>query len=269
MKTIGMLVGLWLFATSLSLAAETRETRLISDQRPLTIVLRKDHEHRLRFPEPVLIEVPEDFLVSAKLLQTDSQVVYITPSRLLEAQRLVALSQDRDRIYLLDISVSEKASLSDYLIEEPSLIAAQTDEEAVPVAKPRNPAPVELTRYAAQALYGPVRLLPRRTPIRPIAAPEIAGNLDLIRSQRGESFHVRTVAAWRGYGLHLVAIEIQNLSPLLVRLDPRLVRGNWVTVTSQHAHLGPRGTPEDKTTLYLVSRNPLVQTLEELAYGRY
>lgn len=252
--------------------ATPTETRLVVDQRPLAITLRKDHEHRLHFPEPVMIEVPDGLLTSAKVLQADAQVVYITPTQVSVVQRVIALSQDRDRFYLLDLRVSDDGERTDYRIEEASLLAAARETETTETAaieKPRNPAPVELTRYAAQALYGPTRLLPRSSAIRPLAAPTIAKDLDLVRSQRGEAFAVRAVAAWRGYGLHLVAIELQNLSPLRVDVDPRLVRGNWATVTAQHTYLGPQGTPEDRTTLYLVSRNPIAQTLEELAYGRY
>lgn len=262
-----------LFIGNSSFAQATpTETRLVVDQRPLTITLRKDHEHRLHFPEPVMIEVPDSLLTGAKVLQADGQVIYITPTQVSDVQRVIALSQDRDRFYLLDLRVSDDGERTDYRIEEASLLAAAREAESaesVEVEKPRNPAPVEITRYAAQALYGPTRLLPRSPAIRPMAAPSIANDLDLVRSQRGETFAVRAVAAWRGYGLHLVAIELQNLSPLHVDIDPRLVRGNWATVTAQHTYLGPQGSLEDRTTLYLVSRTPIAQTLEELAYGRY
>src|SRR5690606_41118799 len=64
-----------LFIGNSSFAQATpTETRLVVDQRPLTITLRKDHEHRLHFPEPVMIEVPDDLLTSAKVLQADGQV---------------------------------------------------------------------------------------------------------------------------------------------------------------------------------------------------
>ena len=265
-------VSLFLLVYCGAIQATPAETRLVADQRPMAITLRKDHEHRLHFPEPVMIEVPDELLTSATVLQADAQVVYITPTRASETQRVIALSQNRDRFYLLDVRVTDSAERTDYRIEEASLLAAAREAEPVGSSmsdKPRNPAPVELTRHAAQALYGPTRLFPRSSAIRAIAAPQIASDLDLVRSQRGEAFALRAVAAWRGYGLQLVAVEIQNLSPLRIDLDPRLVRGNWATVTAQHTYLDPQGTPEDRTTLYLVSRNPIAQTLEEMAYGRY
>src|SRR3546814_3795830 len=37
-------------------------------------------------------------------------------------------------------------------------------------------------------------------------------------------------------------------------LDPRVLQGDFLTATFQHEALGPRGTPEDTTVLYLVTR---------------
>ena len=40
----------------------------------------------------------------------------------------------------------------------------------------------------------------------------------------------------------------------LVALDPRVLQGDFLTATFQHEALGPRGTTEDTTVLYLVTR---------------
>src|SRR3546814_4150424 len=47
-----------------------------------------------------------------------------------------------------------------------------------------------------------------------------------------------------------------------VTLDPRVLQGDFLTATFQHEALGPRGTPEDTTVLYLVTRgHSLAQSL--------
>ncbi|WP_407604367.1 DUF3438 family protein, partial [Pseudomonas aeruginosa] len=45
-------------------------------------------------------------------------------------------------------------------------------------------------------------------------------------------------------------------------LDPRVLQGDFLTATFQHESLGPRGSPEDTTVLYLVTRgHGLAQSL--------
>src|SRR3546814_1327376 len=48
--------------------------------------------------------------------------------------------------------------------------------------------------------------------------------------------------------------RLTNSSSGWVTLDPRVLQGDFLTATFQHEALGPRGTPEDTTVLYLVTR---------------
>ncbi len=47
---------------------------------------------------------------------------------------------------------------------------------------------------------------------------------------------------------------LTNSSSGWITLDPRVLQGDFLTATFQHEALGPRGTPEDTTVLYLVTR---------------
>jgi hypothetical protein len=59
-----------------------------------------------------------------------------------------------------------------------------------------------------------------------------------------------------GWGIgsrNVVALKVQNTASRKIILDPRVLQGQFVTATFQHRYLGPVGTPEDTTTLYLVT----------------
>jgi len=52
----------------------------------------------------------------------------------------------------------------------------------------------------------------------------------------------------------VTAVRLTNSSSGWITLDPRVLQGDFLTATFQHEALGPRGTPEDTTVLYLVTR---------------
>ena len=60
----------------------------------------------------------------------------------------------------------------------------------------------------------------------------------------------------------MTAARLTNGSSSWITLDPRVLQGDFLTATFQHETLGPRGTPEDTTVLYLVTRgHGLAQSL--------
>jgi len=62
------------------------------------------------------------------------------------------------------------------------------------------------------------------------------------------------LASWRLEDQWVSAVRLTNSSSGWVTLDPRVLQGDFLTATFQHETLGPRGTPEDTTALYLVTR---------------
>ena len=60
----------------------------------------------------------------------------------------------------------------------------------------------------------------------------------------------------------VTAVRLTNGSSGWITLDPRVLQGDFLTATFQHEALGPRGTSEDTTVLYLVTRgHGLAQSL--------
>ena len=260
-----VIVALLLPLPVLAQAPAPEEDRLVYTDRPLLLSLQVEHEHRVVFPEPVHIDVPSRLMSVLTSLQPDQQAVYWTAGAEFPAQRVIATAVSGERVYLLDLSANEQAPAADYRIEHPTLAAQRTEPEA-PGTEPANPPQVELLRHAAQSLYAPKRLMPSDPAIRLLSAPDYPDGIELIRSSRGEYYRYRLVAIWRGFGRYLTAIEVINQSDLLVELDPRLVQGQFEALAFQHTWLAPAGAEADRTTLYLISRNPFDQSARELAY---
>ncbi|MGM8229157.1 TIGR03749 family integrating conjugative element protein [Cellvibrio sp. ARAG 10.3] len=273
-KSASLLISILVAAISLCVNASTAVVRLVHTDRPIALTFKTNHEHRFMFPEAVNVDVPAQLTHVMHSLQPTAQAVYWTPASAFESMRVIARSLDNERVYLLDIRSTEDASAVDYRLENPVLVAttegaASSDAGEIPSAtiNAKNPFPIELTRYVSQLLYAPARLQPKASGIRqlPVAATDLS--VDLLSSQKGETYRYRLIGQWRGYGHHVTAMEVVNQSPVTVELDLRRVRGNWLAITAQHTWLGATNSLEDRTTLYLISKPPFKQALEELAYG--
>ncbi|QTF09660.1 TIGR03749 family integrating conjugative element protein [Brenneria izadpanahii] len=117
-------------------------------------------------------------------------------------------------------------------------------------AKYNAPLPIVLTRYAAQSLYGPVRTVEAVPGIHPVN-PHLPKRITTLYPS--EPVAVTPLGGWGIGRRNVVALKVQNTASRKIVLDPRNLQGQFVTATFQHRFLGPVGTPEDTTTLYLVT----------------
>lgn len=126
------------------------------------------------------------------------------------------------------------------------------------------PLPVVLTRFAAQTLYGPLRAVEPVSGIHPVN-PRLPGRITTLYPS--EPLDITTLSAWGVGARSIVAVRVQNTSSRKIVLDPRVLQGQFVSATFQHRWVGPVGTPEDTTTLYLVtdSRPELAFVAESVA----
>ena len=76
---------------------------------------------------------------------------------------------------------------------------------------------------------------------------------DQIALVPGHAIDAKPLAAWRGGGLYVTAVRLRNRLNIAQILDPRALRGNWLTATFQHVRLLPAGDEADTTAVYLVS----------------
>jgi integrating conjugative element protein (TIGR03749 family) len=112
------------------------------------------------------------------------------------------------------------------------------------------PVPVLLTRYAAQSLYAPLRTVEPVPGIRPVN-PHLPKRITTLYPS--EPVTATPLAAWGVANQAVVAIRLQNTGSRKIILDPRTLQGQFTAATFQHRWLGPAGTPEDTTIVYIVT----------------
>jgi integrating conjugative element protein (TIGR03749 family) len=126
----------------------------------------------------------------------------------------------------------------------------------------------ELIRYAAQALYSPARLVAPVPGVRPVPVG-LKGNLTVLYDQgRHKGLIVQPHKAWSVDGLYVTAFVVTNEHTHRMILDNRKVRHaptaqrngvapHFVASTFFETELEPRGTPGNRTTLFIVTDQPI------------
>ncbi len=78
---------------------------------------------------------------------------------------------------------------------------------------------------------------------------------------RGGQVTAVPLVAWRAGGLYLTAVKLTNATTEPVTLDPRALRGDWLSAAFQHARLLPASDEADTTAVYLISARPFETAL--------
>ena len=239
------------WADTTALDAEMPE-RIIWRKTPIEIALRVGEERRVDFPVAVKVGVPATLQAMLRV-QSVSGTVYLLAHQSFEPTRVLVRAIEGGGIYLLDLAASEKSvanppiQILDPKVEKSNLLA---DEEG---RSPPFPAYgyVALTRFAAQQLYAPARLLRDlpgviRVPVR----------REAVKLLRGGQVAAEPLVAWRASDLYVTAVKLTNRSAQAVTLDPRGLRGTWLTASFQHNRLLASGDEADATAVYLISARP-------------
>lgn len=237
---------------------------------PLPVSLHVGQERIVFVNRNVRVGFPPE--LKGKLrVQSTGGAVYLQPREQFARTRLVLQDVENGEMILLDISAEEGKNV----LEPVSLVyqgevssstgngdVAVTDNktattgERQSTSKPKEkksttPLPVALTRYAAQSLYAPSRTIEPLPGVHPISLALPDKLTSLLPS---ESVEIKPLAAWGLQGYSVVALTLRNQRTGKVVLDPRRLQGNFYSATFQHRWLGASDTPEDTTTVYLVTK---------------
>ncbi len=273
MKWLKLKSGLCAIAFCVCQSSIAEVDKRIWENMPLTIILPVNKEVRVTFPTDVNVQIPKELTANLVSLAPNQKIIYWTAKAPFDSSRILATSTDNDTVYLIDLIADEHSTMDDpVIIEDADRIDANAGEETVErsfssEAELTDPPEILLTRFAAQTLYAPRRLVPQSTDIAELHIDPIAVDFPLIQSQQGEQLHVHIVGAWSGYGRYLTAVLVINQSVEPVLINPGNVRGNFTHITAQHTDLGSAGTLKDRTTIYLISDVPFVSALMEEGYG--
>ena len=235
-------------------AASDAPQRVRWERAPLAIALPVGEERMLHFRAPVSVGVPAG-LEPLLRAQTVNGTVYLLASNEFPTARLIVRELDSGQIYLLDVTATkeggERRAVTIVIDETFSTDkGSQTDDPGHHVGY------VTLTRYAAQQLYAPLRLLSSRPAIvrQPIRQ-------EAVRLVPGDGVTAIPLAAWRSGSLYVTAVKLSNRRKSAQVLDPRTLKGKWLAATFQHARLLPAGDEADTTAVYLISAQPFEASL--------
>ena len=234
-------------------AASNSPERIVWNKAPIAVPLVVGEERLAHFPDSVSIGLPQS-LTPLLRSQSINGTLYLLARQPFETTRVMVRSETDGPIYVLDISASpggsDSRSLPDVqiLLESPQEAGAA---ESTPNNRSLSLGYAALTRYAAQQLYAPTRLIPRQSGV--VAMPVNAEPVDLVHGAKVEAV---PVAAWKVGLKYVTAVKLTNRTQRPLVLDPRELRGSWLAATFQHNRLLPAGNAADTTAVYLVSDRP-------------
>ena len=235
--TLGLLAGV-------AQAVEIRHWQRL----PLGVPLAVGHERVIFLDQPVRVGLPP--ALSGKLrVQSANGALYLLASAPFSSTRLQLQLPDSGELILLDLTAETGRPAL-----EPLRIAREgqpPETEPLPTA-PSTPIPVALVRHAAQQLYAPLRTVEPLPGVQALR-PNLPAELDHLLPS--DPVTARPLAAWRLAEYTVTAVLLRNRATEPVALDPRRLDARLYAASFQHEFLGPRGTPEDTSVAYLVTRD--------------
>lgn len=263
-----LLVSLWgLSVSALCLAQDVspevdRVERAVWRKVPIAVPLIVGEERLVHFPDSVSVGLPQS-LTAVLRSQSINGTVYLLAQQPFAPTRVLVRSESDGLIYVLDIAAEPDSAglqaLADLQIMLPASPTPEPENSASAASGHPRPASggyVALTRFAAQQLYAPTRLLPSRKGI--VSMPVRQEPVALVM---GGEVDAVPVASWKVGGRYVTAVKLTNRSNRSVVLDPRELRGSWLAATFQHNRLLAAGREADTTAVYLVSERPFEATL--------
>ena len=231
-----------------------RTQHVLFERLPVRVLLSPGRERLLQLPFVALMDVPAS-LQGLLEVQIIEDTAYLTANGPFPRARLYAQAIDGGATVPLDIESVEGVQVPPMLRVHLPGDAAESNELA---ETRRNDEPavdmIQLTRYAAQMLYAPARLLPTQPGVRqePVDRSPVAG------LYRGGEIETAPLGAWSSGSLYVTAVRFTNRTGRAIdlELDTRWLRGQWIAATPQHWHLLPHGSEADTTAVYLVSDRP-------------
>ena len=240
--------------------------RVVWQKAPIQLGLTVGKERRVDFPGPVKVGLPPQ-LESAVRVQSIAGTVYLLAHRAFDPTRVMVQETGSGRMYLLDVAASGAGGSAPPLEVYASEDSGPPGSPGIPGTDDRLPQDlpppalasygyVTLTRFAAQQLYAPARLLQDLPGV--VRVPVKGKKVPLVR---GGAVTAEPLVAWRAGDLYLTAVKLRNRTDQALTLDPRTLRGDWLTAAFQHNRLLPKGDESDTTALYLISTRPFAASL--------
>ena len=229
-------------------------------RKPLPVDLQIEKERIIFVDKNVKVGYPPE-LDSKLRIQSTGGAVYLKATADFPKTRLHLMDLATGEIILLDVQAKSSVVNADEPIrlvyenkvENQGAVhnqGASANNEPMPNARPALPVPAALTRYAAQMFYAPLRTVEPLDGVR-----QVAHRLPTPIKTLLPALPIRAtpLLAWQLDEYVVTAVRLQNQGQSRIDLDPRELQGRFYAATFQHHWLGGYGSPEDTTTLYLVT----------------
>lgn len=234
---------------------------------PITVVLPVGVERRIDFPTAVRIEWPDGVGDKTSNLQIrENGSLYWTAAEPFSRQRVNVFSMAGPDSWLLDVEARADASPRTLVILDDRFndasAAGVSESQPLSDADRYHHDGVDMVRFAAQNLYAPSRLI---TPLAGVVRVPVATQEVLL--YRGGALRTAPMTQWKSSTippLYVTAVRVtataMNTQP--TTLDPRNLRGEWLSATPQHGQVGMAGDQDDTTVWYLVSSRPFEESIQ-------
>lgn len=246
-------IALLLLSTTGARATDAPE-HIAWQRAPIAVALGVGVERRVVFPEAITIGVPQA-LQERLRVQSIAGTLYLLAHEPFTATRVLVRGAEHGQVYVLDLTATTEGA-GDAPIEIHLPEVGNRDEDAAAPSAPSRYGYVALTRFAAQQLYAPARLLHELPGV--VRAPVTPAPVALVR---GDAIEAVPLIAWRAGDRHVTAVRLTNQTRDPQVLDPRKLRGQWLAATFQHNRLLPAGSEADRTVVYLISDRPFAAAL--------
>ena len=251
------IISLWLCLINLSYALQSEH--MVWEKVPLSIELPIKQERLIQFPQNIKI-IDQNLSPALDVLKVKSSLYLKAQDAFKQARIIVQLIPDGE-VIILNLNASEQFTNTtpiEILTDDP-----KRESEASNSHYEYNP--IQLTRFAIQALYAPARVqqIPNgiyRTPMQ---------THKTISLFYGASIEAHPIASWRGGSLHITAVELKNLLNKSMRLKADNLIGQWQTASFYPSNQLAARTHHESTTVFLVSDIPFHQAINHQArYSR-
>ncbi|WP_434694946.1 TIGR03749 family integrating conjugative element protein [Pseudomonas sp. Z1-14] len=244
-STLGIIIALMLWGVAAQAVELMHWERL-----PLAVPLVINHERVVFVDEAVRVGVPST-LTGKLRIQSTGGTLYLRASEAIAPTRLQLQSVTTGEIILLDIAATPgDQPLEPVRILKNAQVQATAAEPSTASVPERTPIPVALTRYAAQSLYAPLRTVES---LPGVSRVPLKLRTELPTLLPTENVSSTPIAVWRLGDYWVTAVKLRNRGSKTVQLDPRRLQAKLFAASFQHAFLGPVGSPEDTTIVYLVT----------------
>ncbi len=219
---------------------------------PIELHLIVGEEQRIAFPAAVRVGVPGAVQPILRA-QSVNGTVYLLAHAPFDSSRFMVRELESGRIYLFDVTATDVGVANDPI--EIFIAGDSTADNNIALGDDdgdqSQPGYIRLTRFAAQQLYAPSRLVNDSRGL--VRVPVARDPFNLLR---GATIEATPLVGWRANGLYVTAVKLTNKTLQPQTLDPRDLRGAWLTATFQHHRLLPKGDEADTTAVYLISARP-------------